>query len=83
MHDEVRGVGCCSLSVDLEGLWSHSELVSPGERWAPYLKGHPEMRGAAILVLVGTRLHVIDAFVPEAEADANSQRFPSSLKITK
>jgi hypothetical protein len=41
------------------------------------------MRGAAILVLVGTRLHVIDAFVPEAEANANSQRFPSSLKITK
>jgi hypothetical protein len=49
----------------------------------PPVQGHPEMRGDAILVLVGNRLYVIDAVVPEAEADAKSQRFLSSVKITK
>ena len=49
----------------------------------PPVPGHPEMRGDAILVLVGTRLYVIDGVVPEAEADAKSQRFLSSLAITK
>jgi hypothetical protein len=41
------------------------------------------MRGDAILVLVGTRLYGIDAVRAEAEADASSQRFLSSVKITK
>ena len=49
----------------------------------PPVQGHPEMRGDAILVLVGARLYVIDGVVPETEADAKSQRFLSSLKITK
>jgi hypothetical protein len=49
----------------------------------PPVAGHPEMRGDAILVLVGTRLYVIDEVVPEADADAKSQRFLSSVKITK
>jgi len=41
------------------------------------------MRGDAILVRVGTRLHVIDAVVRETEADAKSQRFLSSVEITR
>jgi hypothetical protein len=49
----------------------------------PPAPGHPAMRGDAVLVLVGTRLYVIDAVVPEAEADAKSQRFLSSIAITK
>lgn len=49
----------------------------------PPVQGHPEMRGDAILVLIGARLYVIDGVVPETEADAKSQRFLSSVKITK
>ena len=41
------------------------------------------MRGDALLVLVGTRLYVIDGVVPEAEAETKSERFLSSMKITK
>ena len=47
----------------------------------PPVEGHPEMRGDAILVLVGTRLYVIDRVVTEAEA-AKSERFLSSAEIT-
>lgn len=43
----------------------------------------PPMRGDAILVLVGTRLYVIDAVVPRSEADAKSVRFLSSIEIEK
>jgi hypothetical protein len=49
----------------------------------PPVQGHPKMRGDAILVLVGARLYVIDGVVRETEADANSQRFLSSVKVTK
>lgn len=49
----------------------------------PPVQGHPEMRGDALLVLVGTRLYVIDGVVPAAEAETKSERFLSSMKITK
>ena len=49
----------------------------------PPREGHPEMRGDAILVLIEARLYVVDGVVPETEADAKSQRFLSSVKITK
>jgi hypothetical protein len=49
----------------------------------PAAPDHPEMRGDAILVLVGTRLYVIDGVVPEAEADAKSAQFLSSIAITE
>lgn len=49
----------------------------------PPAPGFPSMRGDAILVLVDTRLYVVDAVLPETEADANSERFLSSFKPTK
>jgi hypothetical protein len=49
----------------------------------PPVQGHPEMRGDAILVLVGARLYVIDGVVPETEADAKSEQLLSSLQIAK
>jgi hypothetical protein len=47
----------------------------------PTKPGHVEMRGDAVLVLVGDRLYVIDAVVPEAQADVKSERFLSSIEI--
>jgi len=67
---------------------SYEDVTVSGERGkrlvydTPPAPGHPRMRGDAILVLVGTRLYVIDCVVPEADADAKSQRFLSSVKIT-
>jgi hypothetical protein len=49
----------------------------------PSVPGHVEMRGDAVLVLVGNRLYVIDAVVPEAQADVKSERFLSSIEIEK
>jgi len=49
----------------------------------PPAPGVPSMRGDAILVLVGTRLYVVDAVLPETEADANAERFLSSFSPTK
>jgi len=49
----------------------------------PPADGHPEMRGDAILVLVGTRLYVVDGVVPEAQADAKAKQFLSSFAIQK
>ncbi|MGH0032568.1 MAG: hypothetical protein ACQGVC_22480 [Myxococcota bacterium] len=49
----------------------------------PPKEGHPEMRGDAVLVLVGTRLYVVDAVVREGESNDESKRFLSSLEITK
>jgi len=47
----------------------------------PPAPGYPPMRGDAVLVLVGTRLYVIDAVAPEAEADSGAKRFLSSASI--
>jgi hypothetical protein len=49
----------------------------------PPAPGNPPMRGDAILVLIGTRLYVIDAVLLETEADTSSERFLSSFKPTK
>lgn len=68
---------------------SYTDVTVSGEKGkrlvydTPPVQGHPEMRGDAILVLVGARLYVIDAVVPESEADAKAKRFLSSLEISK
>jgi hypothetical protein len=49
----------------------------------PRVQGQPAMRGDAILVLVGARLYVIDGVVPAAEADAKSEKFLSSVTISR
>jgi hypothetical protein len=59
---------------------------APGKKLVydtPPVEGYPEMRGDAILVLVETRLYVIDAVVPETEADVKSDRFLSSARLSK
>jgi len=48
----------------------------------PKAPGHAAMRGHAILLLVGTRLYVVDAVLQESEADANADRFLSSFAVT-
>jgi hypothetical protein len=40
------------------------------------------MRGHAILLLVGTRLYVVDAVLEESEAGTKAERFLSSFEIT-
>jgi hypothetical protein len=40
------------------------------------------MRGHAVLLLVGTRLYVVDAVLEESEADTKAERFLSSFEIT-
>jgi hypothetical protein len=48
----------------------------------PEAPGHAAMRGHAILLLVGTRLYVVDAVLEESEADTKAERFLSSFEIT-
>lgn len=49
----------------------------------PQASGQAKMRGDALLLLVGTRLYVIDGVVPGSEADAKAQRFLSSVEISE
>lgn len=68
---------------------SYEDLTVSGERGkrlvydTPSVPDHAEMRGDAVLVLVGTRLYVIDGVVPETQADVKSERFLSSIEIEK
>lgn len=68
---------------------SYTDVTVAGEKGkrlvydTPPVTGFPEMRGDAILVLVGNRLYVIDGVVPEAQADAKAKSFLSSVEITK
>jgi hypothetical protein len=48
----------------------------------PEAPGHAAMRGHAVLLLVGTRLYVVDAVLEESEADTKAERFLSSFEIT-
>jgi len=56
----------------------------PGRRLVydcPPRKGKPEMTGRALLVLIGRRLYVADAVVPEGEGGARAERFLRSLRF--
>ena len=49
----------------------------------PPAPGRPKMRGDAVLVLVGSRLYVIDVVSPESVAEARAERFLSSVDLLR
>jgi len=47
----------------------------------PPVPGKPETKGLANLFLVGNRLYVIDATVPEGDSEADAKRFLASARF--